>query len=127
MNNNDDDFGDFGKIKKGHEHIFKPIPELDKKFERLKKLKRKRVRCNRTRVVSIRRKLSHINNDFITIVKSDYQDISDKELQKLFDKALETFEKTIRPIVNRCMKLGYEPNPLYVKLGKIMEEENNNE
>ncbi len=113
------------KIKKGHEHIFKPIPELDKKFERLKNLKR--VRSNRDRVVSISRKLSHINNDFRTIVKSDYQDISDKELQKLFDKALETFEKTIRPIVNRCMKLGYEPNPLYVKLGKIIVEENNNE
>jgi len=110
----------FGEVHEEAKHLFNQGDLNRKKFRQLIK-----ERSNRDRVVSIRRKFSEINNDFITIVKSDYQDVKEEDMQGLFDSSLTAMQITLKPLIKRAIEKGLKPDPLYVSLAKIMEEEEN--
>ena len=110
----------FGEVHEEAKHLFNQGDLNRKKFRELIK-----ERSNRDRVVSISRKFSEINNDFRTIVKSDYQDVKQEDMQRLFDASLASMQITLKPLIKRAIEQGLKPDPLYVSLAKLMEEENN--
>jgi len=110
----------FGEVHEKAKHLFNQGKLNQSKFRELIK-----ERSNRDRVVSISRKFSEINNDFRTIVKSDYQDVKQEDMQRLFDASLASMQITLKPLIKRAIEQGLKPDPLYVSLAKLMEEENN--